>query len=34
MKRLLVYTSIHKKNSILHSLLIKYVVILTENQKA
>lgn len=33
MKRLLVYTSIHKKNSILHALLIKYIQTLTENQK-
>lgn len=29
MKRLLVYTSIHKKNSILHALLIKYIQTLT-----
>lgn len=33
LKRLLVYSSIHRKNSLLHNLLIKIILNLAENNR-
>lgn len=33
LKRLLVYSSIHRKNSILHNLLVRMVLSLADNNK-